>query len=317
MGYSARYHVASLAAVFLALGVGILVGTGLGKNVVNDTTKSLESSLKGDLLSARSQVASLRGDLRRQQAFAQAVYPALTRDALPGGRIAVVSLGGLDGTLKADIDRVLGEQNETGAHVKEFAVLREPPDLAALNGELRSTRFHPLRNNAAALTRFGRQSGRALVTGGPLFKRTSGALLARRSGRPGGISAVILTRSAPQNLGQASSAATSGLESGVLDGLEHTGLPVVAVESTDTDPSSIPLFRSHGISTVDDIDLTSGEVALVYALRGARGNFGVGTNASQLLPPLARLRRATRNLAPASPITPPKPAKPTKAHGHQ
>ena len=29
MGYSARYHAASLAAVFLALAVGILIGAGI------------------------------------------------------------------------------------------------------------------------------------------------------------------------------------------------------------------------------------------------------------------------------------------------
>jgi hypothetical protein len=296
MGYSARYHVASLAAVFLALGVGILIGTGLGKNVVNDTTRRLESSLKGDLLSARGQVASLRGDLRRQQAFAQGVYPALTRGALPRGRIAVVSLGGLDGSLRADIESAIGAQNETGARLKQFAVVREPPDIAALTGELRGTRLHPLRRDPNDLASFGRHAGRALVTGGPLFRRTSGALLARRSGRPGGISAVIVTRSAPQGLGKAASAATTGLESGILDGLQRAGVPVVAVESTGTDPSSISLFRSHGLTTVDDLDLTAGQLALVYALRGARGSFGVGANAGRLLPPLARLRRATRGL---------------------
>ena len=37
LGYSARYHAASLAAVFLALAVGILIGAGLGDNVLSDT----------------------------------------------------------------------------------------------------------------------------------------------------------------------------------------------------------------------------------------------------------------------------------------
>lgn len=295
MGYSARYHVASLAAVFLALGVGILVGTGLGKNVVNDTTKNLESSLKGDLLSARSQVASLKDDLKRQQDFAQAVYPALTNGALPGRRIAVISLGGLDSSVRADIERTVGPQNDTGARVKEFAVVREPPDVAALTGELRGTRLHPLRNDPTDLAAFGRKAGRALVTGGPLFRRTSGALLARRSGLPDNINAVIVTRSPPQNLGHKAAAATNGLESGILDGLERTGLPVVGVETTSADPSSISLFRAHGLSTVDDLDLTPGPIALVYGLRGARGAFGVGPS-SRLLPPLARLRRTTRSL---------------------
>src|SRR5919201_3482462 len=120
MGYSARYHGASLAAVCLALGVGILIGTGLGKNVVNDTTRNLESSLKSDLDSARSQVSTLRGQLHQQQEFAQGVYPALTDRALPGDRIAVVALGGIDSSLQGDIKRVLGgAQNATGARIKE------------------------------------------------------------------------------------------------------------------------------------------------------------------------------------------------------
>ncbi len=309
MGYSARYHVASLAAIFLALGVGILIGTGLGKNVVNDTTHNLEASLKGDLLNARSQVSNLRDDVHRQQELSQAAYPALVNEALPGGKIAVISLGGLDSALRADIERTVGTDTNTGARIREFAVVREPPDVPALNGELRGTPLHPLGPSPADLAAFGRRAGRALVTGGPLFRRTSGALLAKRSGKPRGINAVIVTRSAPQGLHPKVSEANSALESGVLDGLERTGLPVVAVERTGTDPSSLSLFRSHGLSTVDDLELTAGSVALVYALRGARGAFGLGPGATRLLPPLTRLRRTTRGL-PVPPNLPRAPARP-------
>src|SRR5436190_12082318 len=158
LGYSARYHVASLAAVFLALGIGILIGTGLGKNVVNDTTRKLESSLKGDLESARSQASTLRGQLRQQQDFAQAVYPALTRKALAGQRLAVIALGNLDDSLQGDIERVVGRP--TGARVHEFGVIREPPDLSSLNAALRGTHIHPLRRSGGSIAKFGRHAGR-------------------------------------------------------------------------------------------------------------------------------------------------------------
>jgi hypothetical protein len=309
MGYSARYHVASLAAIFLALGVGILIGTGLGKNVINDTTRRLESSLKGDLLSARNQVSGLRDDLHNQQELAQSVYPALTNNTLPTGQIAVISLGSLDSSLQADIERTLGSDNRTGARIREFAVVREPPDVPALSGDLRGTPLHPLGHDAASLANFGRRAGRALVTGGPLFRRISGALLSRRSGKPDGINAVIVTRTPPENQQPAAAAATNGLESGILDGLEKTGLPVVAVERSGTDPSSMPLFRSHGLSTVDDLEATAGSVGLIYALRGARGSFGLGPGASRLLPPLTRLRRTTRSL-PVPPSLAGSPARP-------
>lgn len=291
MGYSARYHVASLAAIFLALGVGILIGTGLGKNVISGTTKRLEQSLRGDLDSARSQAADLRDQLRREQQFSAAVYPALTDSALRSGRIAVIALGGLDSSLKSDLERVLGQQNQTGAYIRELAVVREPADVPALNGALRGTRFHPLKRTSADLEAFGRHAAHAIVFGGPFFKRTSGALLSLRSGKPQRIDAVIVVRSAPTDLGPKNTSATGGLEAGVLDGLMRTGVPVVGVERSDADPSSVGLYRAHGLATVDDLDQTAGAVSLVYALRGAKGSFGTGDEATRLIPPLRRVRR--------------------------
>jgi hypothetical protein len=118
-------------------------------------------------------------------------------------------------------------------------------------------------------------------------------MLSRRSGRPTGIDSVIVVRAAPSGLKSDAAAATSGLEGGLLDGFEATGVPVVGVERSGTDPSSIPLYRSHGLASVDDLDQTAGSVALVYALRGANGSYGVGTTANRLLPPLRRIRRET------------------------
>jgi hypothetical protein len=300
LGYSARYHVASLAAVFLALGIGILIGTGLGKNVVSDTTRRLEASLKSDLDSARSQASALRGQLRQQQDFAQTVYPALTNQALPSTRLAVVALGGLDDSLRGDIKQVVGLENKTGARVHEFAVVREPPDIGGLNIDLRGTPFHPLSRAGGSLTDFGRRAGRALVFGGQFFRRVSGSLLARRSGNPGNIDGVIVTRLQPVDLGPAAGSATDDLEGGILDGLASAGVPVVGVERSDAEASSMSLFHAHRLTTVDDLDLTAGQVALVYGLRGAHGSFGVGPEATRLLPPLRKVAKQ----APAGLVVP-------------
>ena len=43
MGYSARYHAASLAAVFLALAIGILIGAQWGSDVLNSTREDLDN----------------------------------------------------------------------------------------------------------------------------------------------------------------------------------------------------------------------------------------------------------------------------------
>ena len=74
----------------------------------------------------------------------------------------------------------------------------------------------------------------------------------------------------------------------MLAGLERGGhTPVVGVERSDTDPSSIGFFDSAETSaTVDSIDYVSGQVALAYALAGAAGNYGVKATADRLLPAL-------------------------------
>ena len=62
-----------------------------------------------------------------------------------------------------------------------------------------------------------------------------------------------------------------------------------------TEPSSISFFQANDLSSVDDVDLTAGKLALVFALLGAEGSFGVKGSADRLLPDLLSaggLRRA-------------------------
>ncbi|KAA0265663.1 MAG: copper transporter, partial [Acidobacteria bacterium] len=69
MGYSGRYHAASLAAVFIALAVGILIGIGLADDVVSSASEELEASLRSDLKAAQGEAEELRGALERSDKF--------------------------------------------------------------------------------------------------------------------------------------------------------------------------------------------------------------------------------------------------------
>ena len=77
MGYSARYHAASLTAVFLALAIGILIGSQVGDNVLNNTRKDLESSLTGDLDEARGQIDQLETEAGWANEFGSGVLLSL------------------------------------------------------------------------------------------------------------------------------------------------------------------------------------------------------------------------------------------------
>src|SRR5919198_3712426 len=201
MGYSGRYHAASLAAVFLALAIGILIGVGLGHNVVSGTTKGLEQSLKSDLAAARGRADDLQGQLNRHADFEQEVYPVLTGRVLEGDRIAVVALGGLPDDLKGDVQAVVGPDSPSGARLGEVAVVREPPNLAAIAGASpKGSQGSKVRRDRTALTAVARRLGQALVVGGATYKRLRGAMLEQASGHAGTIDAAIVIRDQPDDL---------------------------------------------------------------------------------------------------------------------
>jgi hypothetical protein len=283
MGYSPRYHVASLAAVFLALAIGILIGSQFGGDVVSSTRKSLEKSLLGNLSDARSRADELASELGRSNEFADRIYPVIVQDKLVGRRIGILALGGLPGDVSSGIEDALAP---TGARLAAVGVIREPPDLGGLAGELSGTRFADLETNPDTIEALGTGIGRQVVLGGTLLDRVRSQAFSRASGQFGNIDGLIVVRDQPDDLNPAERTAVGRLETGLIDGVSSTRATEVGVETTDVDSSSISFFQSRNISSVDDLDLAAGRVAMVFALLGAEGSFGVKDTADRLLPDL-------------------------------
>jgi hypothetical protein len=283
MGYSARYHATSLIAVFLSLAIGILIGAEFGGDALTGTRKDLEHSLVGDLQDAQSRADELNGELGRSNEFGERVYPVLTRDKLDGKRVAILALGGLPSALSGAVEEALAP---TGAQLVGVGVVREPVDLNGLTGDLSQTRFFDLETNPDQLTALGKGLGRQLVIGGTLPEFVRGQLFSRASGSFGALDAVIVVRDQPQDLGPVQRGKAGQLESALLAGMTATRTPVIGVETTKTEPSSISFFQGNDLATVDDLELTAGKLAMVYAMLGAEGSFGVKSSADRLLPDL-------------------------------
>jgi hypothetical protein len=283
MGYSARYHATSLIAVFIALAVGILIGAEFGGDALTNTRKDLERSLTGNLQDARARADQLNAALGRSNEFADRVYPVLVRNRLAGKRIGIVALGGLPGGVASDVEDALGP---TGGRLVGVGVVREPVDLSSLAGDLSKTRFADIRRNPDTLTAFGAGLGRQLVRGGSLLERVRSQVFSRASGNFGALDGVIVVRNEPEGMGPVQRAAAGRLESALMGGITGTRTPAVGVETTTTEPSSISFFQGNDLSSVDDVDTTAGRLAVVFAMLGAEGSFGVKSSADRLLPDL-------------------------------
>ncbi len=87
-----RYHVVSLTAVFLALAIGLVVGTAALNGPVVDQLKNRVEALSKDNSNYREQANQYREELNRTQDFATEVSPALLNGKLTGRKILVVVL---------------------------------------------------------------------------------------------------------------------------------------------------------------------------------------------------------------------------------
>ena len=271
-----RYHALSLVAVFLALGIGIVLGVTIGDSLVSEADRSLRRTLRGDVLDAREDERQAREQVAQRDALIADAFPLIARNRLRGDRVAIVVSGELPGEVESDIRDAV---EEAGGEVSSVTELGAPPDLEQLSGEL-GRRFEGAADDADVAERLGRRLGRSVVAGGRITRRLSDALPDHFDGDYRPIDSVVVWRTPPSE----PSDAAERFEISLLEEMAERNVPLVGVERSDTDPSQIGFYSDHGLSSVDSVDLVGGRAALVLALDGAEGRFGFKDSAEGPLP---------------------------------
>lgn len=87
-----RYHVVSLTAVFLALAIGLVVGTAALNGPVADSLNDNVNALRKDNKQLRENLVSLQNEVKREEDFATEAAPIILAGKLTNRRIAVVTL---------------------------------------------------------------------------------------------------------------------------------------------------------------------------------------------------------------------------------
>lgn len=283
MGYSSRYHVASLAAVFLALAVGILIGAEIGGDVIDSTRENLEQSLTEDLDQARVDNERLRSELEWSRELGSLTILPLVEGRLTGRRYALIGFGSLPDSVSEPVSEVV---RDAGGRLVGVGEVREPPSRESLGESLEGTPFGSLGERPGLLASYGRIAGRQMIGGGEVFDRSRDELMSRSSGGFGALDGVILHRGPlpDADVGSPERIESRTLTSAMVDGMLSTPARLVAVEEFGAERTSIPFFSRLRISSIDSIGFESGRLALVYALRGAQGSFGVKETADALVP---------------------------------
>src|SRR5919197_1389007 len=131
--FDLRYHVASLAAVFVALIIGILVGVGLtGSGVTKKADLKLAQRERDDARADANRFKAQRDQLRQTSKAFELAYPAIMSDLLAGKRIGVLFVGKVNSISNA-IDNTLSDAGASPARVVSLSV---PIDAQSLDNVL-------------------------------------------------------------------------------------------------------------------------------------------------------------------------------------
>ena len=285
--FDLRYHAASLAAVFLALIIGILVGVGITRggfvySAERGVLNSQISALKEQRDTAAQRITQLEQEEQANQDYVQATYPALMADRLREKKIVLVSVGTMDPSVRSHVIQAL---RDAGApYPVRIRTLKVPIDDPTLDAALVGHPALAQYRGSDKLPDLGRALAGELVAGdktpyvGPAC---AGARAGAARGKPGGG-----RRRGGRALGEGAERRYGTVPAGFYSGLAGAGVPAVGVEVSGAASSAIPAFERSSLSTVDSIDNAPGQLALALVLAGGeKGNYGVeGTATDGVLP---------------------------------
>ena len=289
--FDLRYHVASLAAVFFALVIGILVGVALASHGLGNTErKRLEEDLRraesqADVL--RAQVDALNSGRAADHAFVDSTYPSVMANRLKGKRIAVLFVGSSDEKYRSQITRALADAS-AGVPLR-MRFIKVPVDPTTLSKRLAKRPLLAGYTGLDQLSNLGQALGREFAAGKetPLWNALQNVIVEEKVGpsKQPADGVVVVRTASPQ--GGPTALFLQGLYAGIAD----AGVPAIGVERSDDDGSAIKVFKKAGLSTVDDIDSKVGKLALVALLADPTlsGNYGSTDSAQAQLPTIAPL----------------------------
>jgi hypothetical protein len=117
-----RYHLVSLIAVFLAVALGIVIGTTALNEPILADIKNQVSALEKDKRSLEDRTQLLQAQLDTSDAFEEAVAPALVEGTLAGSRVLLVLTN--DGVAQDTIDAVTALIGDAGGTVSGTLALQ-------------------------------------------------------------------------------------------------------------------------------------------------------------------------------------------------
>lgn len=282
-----RYYVLMITSVFLALGIGIIIGFSLdGQEIFIEQQQGLISELEQRFNELKMENTSLRvmadsknSELTRYESFSYSVFSELVRDCLYGIRVAIIESEGNFMTKELiDVLELTGvkvtsvtmlTQEYINPNIRSIGALKESMDVLVDEGRFH---FHMARGlidsiakgQDTALVRHMKELGLIKVSG--IYD--------------GGVDFFLFIGGGLEKVPEKAELVDIPL----IKAIKMFEIPVVGAERSGCETSHINLYKPLDIPTIDNIDSVIGRYSLIRVLQGNAGHYGIKNTAEALFP---------------------------------
>ncbi len=166
-----RYHLVSIVAVFLALAVGIVLGSTELRGAAFSALDRTSSALSAKLEAADNQNSALQQQVQGDHQFAQAAEPVLLKHLLDGKRVVIVTTPGAPSSV---VNGVKTGLSDAGATVSgQVALSSKFADTSASNLSLLDQLTQQATPSGLTLTNGSPQQQAAQVLAAAMVSKTS------------------------------------------------------------------------------------------------------------------------------------------------
>jgi hypothetical protein len=280
-----RYHIVTLVAVFLALGIGIITGSALlGNDAIVQQQKELTDRLELQLEDMRLENKSVQAKLNElevdrtvQNQFEKQILPALISGKLAGQNIVIIETNNYG--MK---DELLNTLETAGAKVSSTTTVLNGLNLGDKKDDV-VTSLGLESKDEGITEQLVTAMAEGILTGEKqaVINTLSQAEMIKSVGEYGvPVNAVIIIGGSPDK----SLINSKAVDGTLINYFQERKIPVYGVEESNVAFSYMKDYQKFGISTVDNIESAPGQVALISAMTGKPGNYGVKSTAQRLLP---------------------------------
>ncbi|WP_353095872.1 copper transporter [Tissierella praeacuta] len=279
-----KFYIVSIVSIFVALGIGIFIGFTIDtqefvidqKDIINNIMESQFEILINENKELKSDVNELELESKYKDEYINLSHEAIIKDKLTGLNVGIIA------TNEDYITSGIGRDLElAGAKVTSVTTLNNNiDDKAKLNNLYNELNINLVKNPVESVISTITES---IITGieNPIFQSLEKSGLIQIIGNyDEPIDYLIICGGSFED----GSKRINQVDRFVIDISKKHNIPILGVEKSNVNYSYMTGYKDLDISTVDNVDMIIGKVAMILAMEGTGGHYGIKDTANGVIP---------------------------------